>query len=272
MEHSALPDSSTPKYETADKGDGIELSIVLPCLNESKTLEKCIQKAKAFLEQNHIQGEIVVSDNGSEDGSQAIATRLGARVVNATVRGYGAALLQGSLDARGRYIIMGDADDSYDFSALLPFVEKLRAGNDLVMGNRFAGGIKPGAMPWLNRRVGTPVLSGLGRLFFHCPVSDFNCGLRAYTANAFRRMDLKTTGMEFASEMIVKATLLKMRISEVPTTLSPDGRGRPPHLRPWRDGCFCIPAHCSCCSVCYLRSGFCQGRDTSPESDLMWTR
>src|SRR5208337_3080441 len=214
----------------------LELTILLPCLNEAETLESCIRKAQGFLERNHIRGEIVVSDNGSQDGSQDIARRCGARVVDVPIRGYGAALIHGSLVAHGKYTIMGDSDDSYDFSDLMPFLKKLRDGNDLVMGNRLAGGIKPGAMPWMNRWVGTPVLSALGRVFFHCPVGDFNCGLRGYSRDAFRKMDPRTTGMEFASEMIVKATLLKMRIAEVATTLSPDGRSRRPHLRPWRDG------------------------------------
>jgi len=214
----------------------LELTILLPCLNEAETLETCIRKAQGFLETNHIRGEILVSDNGSQDGSQDIARRCGARVVDAPKRGYGAAMIHGSFAARGKYIIMGDSDDSYDFSNLMPFLQKLRDEHDLVMGNRLAGGIKPGAMPWMNRWVGTPVLSALGRLFFHCPVGDFNCGLRGYSAEAFRQMDLRTIGMEFASEMVVKATLLKLQIAEVPTTLSPDGRSRPPHLRPWRDG------------------------------------
>ena len=214
----------------------LELTILMPCLNERETLETCIRKSQEFLKQNRIRGEVVVGDNGSADGSQEIARRCGARVVHIHERGYGAALIHGSAAARGKYIIMGDSDNSYDFSNLLPFVKKLRAGYDLVMGNRLAGGVKPGAMPWKNRWIGTPVLSGLGRLFFRCPVGDFNCGLRGYTAVAFQEMDLRTTGMEFASEMIVKATLLKLKIAEVPTTLSPDGRSRPPHLRPWRDG------------------------------------
>ncbi len=213
-----------------------ELTILLPCLNESETLEICIRKAQRFMEANHICGEVLVSDNGSQDGSQEIARRCHARVIDVPVRGYGAALIYGSLGARGKYIVMGDSDDSYDFSNLLPFVEKLRAGYDLVMGNRLIGGIKPGAMPWKNRWIGTPALSAVGRLFFRCPVGDFNCGLRGYSADAFKKMNLRTTGMEFASEMIVKATLLEMKIAEVPTTLSPDGRTRPPHLRPWRDG------------------------------------
>lgn len=214
----------------------LELTILLPCLNEKETLEICIRKALRFLELNHIRGEVLVSDNGSTDGSLGIARCCGARVVHVPVRGYGAALIQGSLEAQGRYIIMGDSDDSYDFSNLLPFLEKLRAGCDLVMGNRFQGGIEVGAMPWKNRWIGTPALSAIGKLFFGCPVGDFNCGLRGYSAKAFRQMDLGTSGMEFASEMIIKATLLKMRIAEVPTTLSLDGRSRPPHLRPWRDG------------------------------------
>lgn len=214
----------------------VELTILLPCLNESETVGACVCKAQAFLESNGIAGEVLVSDNGSDDGSQDVAGWMGARVVAASIRGYGAALSYGSLRARGRFIIMGDSDDSYDFSNLLPFLQKLREGNDLVMGNRLKGDIKPGAMPWKNRWIGTPVLSAIGKLFFRCPVGDFNCGLRGFSADAFRKMGLRTTGMEFASEMIVKATLLGMRIAEVPTTLSPDGRTRPPHLRPWRDG------------------------------------
>ena len=221
---------------TQENRDGLELTILMPCLNESETLEICIRKAMTFLEANQILGEVVVSDNGSSDGSQEIARRCGARVVDVPIRGYGAALIYGSSEARGTYIIMGDSDDSYDFSNLLPFVEKLRAGYDLVMGNRLAGGIKPGAMPWKNRWIGTPALSAIGRIFFQSPVGDFNCGLRGFSTEAFRTMRLRTTGMEFASEMIVKATLLKLKITEVPTTLSPDGRSRAPHLRPWRDG------------------------------------
>ena len=213
-----------------------ELTIVMPCLNESETLETCIRKAQDFLLTHRVRGEIVVSDNGSSDGSQEIARRCGARVVDVPVRGYGAALIYGSLEARGRYIIIGNSDDSYDFSDLMPFVKKLREGCELVMGNRLLGGIKPGAMPWKNRWIGTPALSAIGRIFFRCPVGDFNCGLRGFSADAFQKMKLRTTGMEFASEMIVKATLLKLKIAEVPTTLSPDGRSRAPHLRPWRDG------------------------------------
>jgi len=216
--------------------DSIEVSVVIPCLNESETLAVCIRKALGCLSENGISGEVIVADNGSTDGSQAIAEAEGARVVPVEAKGYGNALMGGIEAARGRYVIMGDADDSYDFSALGPFIEKLRKGNDLVMGNRFRGGIAPGAMPALHRYLGNPVLSGLGRLFFRCPVGDFHCGLRGFSRKAFGRMKLQTTGMEFASEIVVKATLLGLRIAEVPTTLSPDGRSRPPHLRSWRDG------------------------------------
>ena len=208
----------------------------MPCLNEAETLAVCIRKALGCLSENGISGEVIVADNGSTDGSQAIAEAEGARVVPVEAKGYGNALMGGIEAARGRYVIMGDADDSYDFSALGPFIEKLRKGNDLVMGNRFRGGIAPGAMPALHRYLGNPVLSGLGRLFFRCPVGDFHCGLRGFSREAIWRMKLQTTGMEFASEMVVKATLLGLRIIEVPTTLSPDGRSRPPHLRSWRDG------------------------------------
>jgi len=231
---SSTPEDSGGANDTEETD--LELTILLPCLNERETLGSCICKAQDFLEENDIQGEILVSDNGSDDGSQDIAHYLGARVIDAPTRGYGAALKFGSLQARGKYIVMGDSDDSYDFSNLSPFLEKLREGNDLVMGNRLKGEIKPGAMPWKNRWVGTPLLSAIGKLFFRCPVGDFNCGLRGFSADAFKMMGLRTTGMEFASEMIVKATLLGMKIAEVPTTLAPDGRTRPPHLRPWRDG------------------------------------
>jgi glycosyltransferase involved in cell wall biosynthesis len=214
----------------------IELSIVMPCLNEAATLATCIGKARQFLHTNGIAGEVVIADNGSTDGSQEIAARNGARVVDVRDKGYGSALRGGIAAARGRYVIMADADDSYDFSRLESFVERLRAGDDLVMGNRFAGGVLPGAMPPLHRYLGNPVLTGIGRLFFRSPVGDFHCGLRAFTKTAYERMQLRTTGMEFASEMVVKATLLGMRISEVPTMLHPDGRNRAPHLRSWRDG------------------------------------
>jgi glycosyltransferase involved in cell wall biosynthesis len=214
----------------------VEVSIVMPCLNESETLATCIRKALAFFEGSGVTGEVIVADNGSTDGSQEIAEAAGARVVPVSDRGYGSALQGGIAAARGRYVIMGDADDSYDFSSLGPFVEKLREGHGLVMGNRFRGGISPGAMPPLHRYLGNPVLSGIGRLFFRSPIGDFHCGLRGFAKEAYERMDLRTTGMEFASEMVVKATLLRIPIAEVPTTLERDGRSRPPHLRSWRDG------------------------------------
>jgi len=214
----------------------IEVSIVMPCLNEAETLPCCIEKAQRFLRDHDIAGEIIVADNGSTDASPAIAASMGALVAHAEIRGYGSALRCGIAAARGKFIVMGDADDSYDFSALMPFVAKLREGYDLVMGNRFKGGIKLGAMPPLHRYLGNPVLTGIGRLFFHSPSADFHCGLRAFRKSAILKMDLQTTGMEFASEMVVKAALFDMRIAEVPTTLSPDGRSRPPHLRSWRDG------------------------------------
>lgn len=214
----------------------VELTVLMPCLNEAETLETCVKKAQRSISEMEISGEVVVADNGSTDGSQEIARRCGARVVPIAMRGYGAALSGGIQAARGRYVIMGDADDSYDFTALAPFLEKLRAGNDLVMGNRFAGGIAPGAMPPLHKYLGNPVLSFIGRLFFSNGIRDFHCGLRGFSKAAAARMQLQTSGMEFASEMVVKATLLKMNIAEVPTTLAKDGRSRPPHLRSWRDG------------------------------------
>ncbi len=214
----------------------IEVSVVMPCLNEAETLETCIVKARRALEQANISGEIVVADNGSTDGSVEIAERLGARVVNVRAKGYGNALMGGIASAVGKYVVMGDADDSYDFGHIPRFVEQLRTGADLVMGNRFQGGIQRQAMPALHRYFGNPALTRLGRLFFGSPVGDFYCGLRGFRKDAYERMGLRTTGMEFATEMIVKATLLQFRVAEVPTTLSPDGRSRPPHLRTWRDG------------------------------------
>ncbi|MFN7054154.1 glycosyltransferase family 2 protein [Hyphomonas sp.] len=214
----------------------VELTILMPCLNEAETLKVCIEKALGYLERSGVTGEVVVADNGSTDGSQEIARAAGARVVDVPVRGYGAALIGGSTAARGRYIIMGDADDSYDFSSLDAFVGALRGGADLVMGNRFKGGIAPGAMPPLHRYLGNPVLSWLGRLFFKIPVGDFHCGLRGYNRESILALGLKSTGMEYASEMVVKASLANLKIAEVPTTLSPDGRSRAPHLKTWRDG------------------------------------
>lgn len=214
----------------------MELTILMPCLNEAETLAVCIRKARAFLDSAGIEGEVMIADNGSTDGSQDIAAAYGARVVPIPVRGYGSALIGGIRAARGRYVIMADSDDSYDFSALEPFVEKLRQGWQLVMGNRFQGGIAPGAMPNLHRYLGNPVLTTIGRVFFHSPCGDFHCGLRGFNRDAILSLDLQAPGMEFASEMVVKATIHKLRVTEVPTTLSPDGRSRPPHLRSWRDG------------------------------------
>ncbi|HON07669.1 MAG TPA: glycosyltransferase family 2 protein [Verrucomicrobiota bacterium] len=222
--------------QSAKNDEPVELSIIMPCLNEAKTIGVCIKKAQGFLQSHSIKGEIVIGDNGSTDGSKQIARELGARVVDVPIRGYGAALMGAIKAAKGKYIIMADSDDSYDLTNLMPFVEKLRQGYDLVMGNRFSGGIKEGAMPFLNRYIGNPILSSLGKLFFKTNISDFHCGIRGFSKESVIKMDLQTTGMEFASEMVVKASLLKMRTCEVPTTLSPDGRGRPPHLRRWRDG------------------------------------
>ena len=213
-----------------------ELTILMPCLNEAATVARCIAKARAFLERAGIPGEVLVADNGSDDGSRAAAERAGARVVEVAERGYGAAITGGIAAARGRYIIMGDADDSYDFARLEGFVEKLRDGYPLVMGNRFKGGIRRGAMPSLHRYLGNPVLSFVGRLLFRARVGDFHCGLRGFEREAVRSLDLRTRGMEFASELVLRAALAGWRIAEVPTILYPDGRGRPSHLRSWRDG------------------------------------
>ncbi|HYM66416.1 MAG TPA: glycosyltransferase family 2 protein [Patescibacteria group bacterium] len=208
----------------------------MPCLNEAETLARCIQKAQHVIEDQGLAGEVVVADNGSTDGSQAIARELGARVVEVPARGYGSALIGGIAASRGRFVIMGDADDSYDFAAIGPMIERLREGYDLVMGNRFRGGIEPGAMPWSHRWIGNPVLTFIGRVFFHAPVGDMHCGLRGFRRAAYDEMRLRATGMEFASEMAIKASLRRMKIAEVPVILRPDGRSRPPHLRTWRDG------------------------------------
>ena len=221
---------------TGESATSVELTILMPCLNEAETVGTCIDKALRFLSQADVSGEVLIADNGSTDGSAAIAQQRGARVVQVADRGYGAALIGGIQAARGSYVVMGDADDSYDFSVLMPFVERLRGGADLVMGNRFVGGIAPGSMPLLHRYFGTPVLSWIGRLFFHIKVHDFQCGLRGFGRERMRALNLRTTGMEFASEMIVRAALAGYRIEEVPTTLSKDGRSRPPHLRTWHDG------------------------------------
>ncbi len=218
------------------RAEELELSIVLPCLNEAETVAVCVEKAKRWLHDAGIDGEVVVADNGSTDDSRELAEAAGARVVVVRRKGYGNALMSGIRAARGTYVIMADADDSYDLEDLGPFLAQLRNGDDLVMGNRFKGGIEPGAMPWLHRWVGNPVLSGVGRLFFRTPVKDFHCGIRGFRKDAIIGLGLRSGGMEFASEMVVKATLAKLRINEVPTTLRPDGRSRAPHLRSFRDG------------------------------------
>jgi glycosyltransferase involved in cell wall biosynthesis len=214
----------------------VEVSIVMPCLNEAETLAKCIGHAKVAAAEGGFAAEIIVADNGSTDGSQSIARNLGARIVDVSRKGYGSALIGGIDAARGRFIVMGDADDSYDFEAIGPLIDKLRDGYDLVVGNRFLGGIQPGAMPWSHRWLGNPVLTLISRIFFHAPVGDTHCGLRALRKDAYEKMHLRATGMEFASEMVIKAALKGMRITEVPVVLRPDGRSRPPHLRTWRDG------------------------------------
>ncbi|HXW54139.1 MAG TPA: glycosyltransferase family 2 protein [Candidatus Cybelea sp.] len=216
--------------------DEIEVSVIMPCLNEASTVASCIENALAAIERLGIRAEVIVADNGSTDGSQEIAAALGARVIHVEQRGYGSALQGAITQARGCYIVMGDADASYDFSQLGVFLDKLREGYDLVMGNRFQGKILPGAMPLLHRYLGNPALTAIGRLFFKSPVKDFQCGLRAFRRDSIELLRLQTLGMEFASEMVVKATLFGLRMTEVPTTLAPDGRNRRPHLRTWRDG------------------------------------
>ena len=225
-----------PEADLLPTDTGMDLSIVLPCLNEAETLATCVRKAQSSIAAMGVSGEVIVADNGSTDGSQEIARQLGASVVDVPIRGYGAALLGGIESARGRFVIMADADDSYDLSGLEPFVAKLREGFDLVMGNRFQGGIAPGAMPPLHRYLGNPVLTAVGRLFFRSPIRDFHCGMRGFRRDAILGLELRTTGMEFASEMVAKAALRGLRVTEVPTTLAKDGRSRPPHLRSWRDG------------------------------------
>jgi hypothetical protein len=235
-ENSGVLDMLTTTDPTPSSDQDIELTILMPCLNEAETLAGCIEKASGFLARSRVKGEVLIADNGSTDGSIAIAKGLGARIVHVPIRGYGAALLHGIAAARGRYVIMGDSDLSYDFENLEPFVEKLRSGCDLVMGNRFRGGIGPDAMPFLHKYLGNPVLSFVGRLFFSIPVGDFHCGLRGFNRKAILDLDLKSSGMEFASEMVVRSSLAGHSIAEVPTTLAKDGRSRPPHLRTWRDG------------------------------------
>lgn len=217
----------------------VEVSIVMPCLNEAETLEICIKKAQKSFDDHNIAGEIIIADNGSSDGSQEITRKCCARLVSVKEKGYGAALMGGIAEVRGKYVIMGDADDSYNFAEIIPFLEKLREGYDLVMGCRFprgGGRLMPGAMPWKHKWIGNPVLTAIGKLFFRTPVSDFHCGLRAFRRDAYEQMDLHTTGMEFASEMVVKSAMKGMKIAQVPVTLYKDGRSRPPHLRSWRDG------------------------------------
>lgn len=216
--------------------NSLELTILMPCLNEEMTIVNCIDKAKKFLSSNKIDGEILVSDNGSTDHSASLAKSAGARVIMAPVKGYGGALIEGCKEAMGKYVIMGDADDSYDFLNLMPIVEKLREGYDLVIGDRFAGGIEKGAMPWSHKYIGNPILSFIGRLFYHSNIRDFHCGLRGYNKESIEGLHLHTTGMEYASEMIVKAELMGLKIAEVPTTLKKDGRSCAPHLRSFRDG------------------------------------
>ena len=222
--------------QIAGDREELELSVIMPCLNEQVTVGACVRKAIEALKRHGIRGEVIIADNGSTDGSQQIARDSGALVVQVERRGYGSALQGGIAAAGGRFILMGDADDTYDFTQLNEFVAKLREGYDLVMGNRFRGTIQPGAMPASHRYLGNPVLTGLGRLFFKSPVGDFHCGLRAFRKAAIEQLGLRTLGMEFASEMVVKATAFGLRITEIPTTLAPDRRDRAPHLRTWRDG------------------------------------
>jgi glycosyltransferase involved in cell wall biosynthesis len=232
-----MPDTITqPLSPPGAATDPCELTILMPCLNEAETLAICIAKAILYLRRSGVTGEVLIADNGSTDGSRDIAIAAGARVVAIEGRGYGRALLGGIQAARGRFVIMGDSDDSYDFSDLASFLAKLREGHALVMGNRFKGGIKPGAMPPLHRYLGNPVLTAIGRIFFRSPCGDFHCGLRGFDRAAILDLDLQAPGMEFASEMVVKATIHGLTIREVPTTLFPDGRSRAPHLRSWRDG------------------------------------
>lgn len=226
----------TQPLPAPESRDSCELTILMPCLDEAETVAVCVAKARAYLQRSAISGEVLVVDNGSVDGSPRIAELAGARVILEHRSGYGNALRAGIVAARGSYVIMGDADDSYDFTALDPFVSSLRGGADLVMGNRFLGGIAPQAMPALHRYLGNPLLSGIGRLFFRSLVGDFHCGLRGFRREAMAGLGLTAGGMEFASEMVVRATVEGLRITEVPTTLSPDGRTRPPHLRSFRDG------------------------------------
>jgi hypothetical protein len=236
MSTAVQPDPVEPPAREAVAGGAIELTILMPCLDEAETIATCIGKAGEFLSRSGVAGEILIADNGSTDGSVEYALARGARVIAVTERGYGAALRTGIAAARGRFVVIGDADDSYDFSRLDPFLAKLRDGCDLVIGNRFAGGIAPGAMPFLHRYLGNPVLSLIGRMFFRSGIRDFHCGLRGFRRDAILALDLRTSGMEFASEMVVRTALARLVIGEVPTTPAVDGRSRPPHLRTWSDG------------------------------------
>ena len=264
----------------------MELTVVMPCLNEAETVATCVRKAIGFLSASGISGEVLVADNGSTDGSQALAEAEGARVVPIRDKGYGNALMGGIVAARGTYVIMGDADDSYDFTNLMPFVTELRKGADLVMGNRFAGGIAPGAMPPLHKYLGNPVLSFIGRLFFRSKIGDFHCGLRGFNRDSVMALGLQATGMEFASEMVVKATLNGQRVTEVPTTLAKDGRSRPRTCTPGgtaggtcgscccsaRAGCSSCPAW-SCSSRAWPSArSWCRARSRSARSPSTWTR
>jgi Glycosyl transferase family 2 len=236
MSGEAITHLSAAAHRPQSEAAVLELSIVIPCLNEAETIGVCVVKAVGFLKRHRIAGEVIVADNGSTDDSRTIVRCLGARVVEVAARGYGAALQAGIAAAEGRYVIMGDGDDSYDFNDLMPFVASLRAGAELVVGNRFKGGIASGAMPPLHRYLGNPVLSFIGRFFFHVGIGDFHCGLRGFARAAIVGLELQTTGMEFASEMIVRAALAGLKIAEVPTRLAKDGRTRKPHLHTWRDG------------------------------------
>jgi hypothetical protein len=226
----------SPEFGLDGSSEEIEVSVVMPCLDEAQTVGRCVTKALQALERAGVRGEVIVADNGSTDASIAIARDHGSRVVHVALRGYGRALQAGIAAARGRYIIMGDADESYDFTILAPFIDRLRAGHDLVMGNRFRGGILPGAMPWHHRYIGNPVLTGILNLFFRSPIHDAHCGLRAFRRDSYDRLGLITPGMEFASEMVVKSCLHRLKITEVPVVLHPDGRDRQPHLRSFHDG------------------------------------
>ncbi len=225
-----------PSDAAGDSRETFEVSVVIPCLNEANSLELCIRKALDAFAKNNINGEVVVADNGSTDGSIEIAEAAGARVVRVRKGGYGAALQGGIARSNGKFIVMGDADDSYDFSAVPDFVKKWREGYDVVMGNRFLGEIKPGAMPWHHKYIGNPGLTAVLNILFHTGVGDSHCGIRGFSREAFDRMDLRSTGMEFASEFIVKASQLGVRITEIPVVFSKDKRGRPPHLRSFHDG------------------------------------